>query len=75
MAILHGDEKNEGFPRRVSVKEFAVADFIKEHLLTNKPVIVCGSTQNWLAHKQWLNEDGTPNFSFLLQRFGILFSI
>lgn len=71
MAISNDANTNQSFPRRVSANEFAASDFIENHLVANQPVIISGETQNWLAQKQWLNEDGTPDFSFLLKQFGM----
>lgn len=70
MTVSNEPSVDREFPRRVSASEFAVSDFITNHLINNQPVIIRGCTQNWLACDKWLKEDGSPDFSFLLKQFG-----
>jgi hypothetical protein len=69
---FYGQDAAERFcPRRVHVSQFGVSEFIDKHLIENQPIIIVGCTQEWLAQKQWVREDGTPDLDFLLDQFGL----
>lgn len=73
---FYGENSSGRFcPRRVHCSEFAVSEFIDKHLIENQPVIIMGCTQDWQTRKQWIKEDGTPNFEFLLDQFGLFFGL
>lgn len=64
-------EEINNLPRRVSASDFSVSEFIEECLIENKPIIITGCTQNWLAVERWINKDRAVDFAFLLDRFGL----
>lgn len=45
--------------------------FIEHHLLKNKPCLL-GEwvTRDWGARSKWVQEDGSPNFTYLCKEFG-----
>ncbi|KAI6176867.1 JmjC domain-containing protein 4 [Aphelenchoides bicaudatus] len=71
MAIYGQCRSKSSYPRRVHVSELSTAEFIDKHLIENEPIIITGCTDNWQAQR-WLNEDGSPNYDFLLEQFGHL---
>jgi hypothetical protein len=71
MAISKECKKSD-YPSRVRATELSTAEFIEKYLIANQPLIITGCTADWLSTRKWLNADGTPNFSFLLEQFGKL---
>lgn len=52
-------------------KELSYSKFFKKYLLPNHPCMFSRRfTEDWKCRKQWVTEDGKPNFQKLLQEFG-----
>ncbi|KAI6240175.1 JmjC domain-containing protein 4 isoform X1 [Aphelenchoides fujianensis] len=65
-----GRPSTSSYPPRVDADQLSTADFIKNFLLPNKPVIITNATKGWKAVEKFLGDDGKPDFDFLLQEFG-----
>ncbi|XP_056246980.1 2-oxoglutarate and iron-dependent oxygenase JMJD4 isoform X2 [Seriola aureovittata] len=51
-------------------KELSYSKFFKKYLLPNHPCMFSRRfTENWKCRKQWVTEEGKPNFQKLLQEF------
>ncbi|XP_072220713.1 2-oxoglutarate and iron-dependent oxygenase JMJD4 [Leuresthes tenuis] len=51
-------------------KELSYSKFFKKYLLPNHPCMFSRRfTQDWKCRKQWVTEEGKPNFQKLLQEF------
>lgn len=45
--------------------------FIEQYLMKNEPCLLGEwATRSWGARKKWVNEDGSPNFSYLCEKYG-----
>lgn len=52
-------------------KELSYSKFFKKYLLPNHPCMFSRRfTEEWKCRRQWVTEDGKPNFQKLLQEFG-----
>lgn len=52
-------------------KELSYSKFFKKYLLPNQPCMFSRRfTEEWKCRKQWVSEEGKPNFQKLLQDFG-----
>lgn len=52
-------------------KELSYSKFFKKYLLPNYPCMFSRRfTEDWKCRKQWVTEEGKPNFQKLLQDFG-----
>lgn len=52
-------------------KELSYSKFFKRYLLPNHPCMFSRRfTEDWKCRKQWVTEEGKPNFQKLLQDFG-----
>ena len=52
-------------------KELSYSKFFKKYLLPNHPCMFSKRfTEEWKCRKQWVSEEGKPNFQKLLQDFG-----
>jgi hypothetical protein len=71
MAFCGEDASKRYYPRRVFAQEFSVSEFIDKHLIENQPVIISECTRDWQAQQRWIQADGTPDFDFLLDQFGL----
>ncbi|KZV52165.1 jmjC domain-containing protein 4-like [Dorcoceras hygrometricum] len=59
-----------GEVERVDGKRLNYAEFIKNYMARNQPVILTGLTDDWRACKEWVSADGKPNLRFLSSQFG-----
>ncbi|XP_073274322.1 arginine-specific demethylase JMJ20-like isoform X1 [Primulina huaijiensis] len=55
---------------RVDGKQLNYAEFVKNYMARNQPVILTGLTDDWRACKEWVSADGKPDLKFLSSRFG-----
>ncbi len=44
--------------------------FARNYMQPNTSVMVSGLCNEWPAFRDWVQEDGTPNYSFFIDRFG-----
>lgn len=52
-------------------KDLSYSKFFKKYLLPNHPCMFSRRfTEDWNCRKQWVTEEGKPNFQKLLQEFG-----
>lgn len=52
-------------------KELSYSKFFKKYLLPNHPCMFSRRfTEDWKCRRQWVSEEGKPNFQKLLQEFG-----
>ena len=53
-------------------KEISYSTFFKKYLLPNHPCVFSRRfTEDWRCRRQWVTEEGKPNFKTLLQEFGM----
>lgn len=55
---------------KLNGKELSYSDFVEKYLVQNQPVILTGLMEDWRACKDWVSNDGEPNFDFLSTHFG-----
>nr|XP_054767212.1 2-oxoglutarate and iron-dependent oxygenase JMJD4-like [Lytechinus pictus] len=64
--------KGEGFGDIAFVKEIlSYNEFFQSFLLPNRPCLLDKhATENWRSVREWVREDGTPNFEYIEATFG-----
>ncbi|GAB4822997.1 hypothetical protein N2152v2_010043 [Parachlorella kessleri] len=55
---------------RRHASELSYSDFVRDFMAPNVPVVIEGTTEGWLACREWVCPDGSPDLDFLEQRFG-----
>ncbi|XP_077997736.1 2-oxoglutarate and iron-dependent oxygenase JMJD4-like [Glandiceps talaboti] len=66
-------EQRQFLPSKIDYidTEIGYMDFFLEYLFANKPCIVGKHvTEHWRSCREWVAEDGMPNFDFLVKNFG-----
>ena len=53
-------EDPKSIPRE-NIEDLPLEKFYLEYLLPNRPVIVCGATQEWGAARDWVTAAGEPD--------------
>lgn len=59
-----------GEVEKVDGKLLSYTDFVEKYLVKNQPVILTGLMDHWRACKDWVLDNGDPNFRFLSTYFG-----
>ncbi|KAK1172227.1 2-oxoglutarate and iron-dependent oxygenase JMJD4 isoform X1 [Acipenser oxyrinchus oxyrinchus] len=55
----------------IEKKDFSYSKFFEKYVLPNYPCVFSGRfTEDWNSRKQWVTQEGKPNFQRLLQDFG-----
>ncbi|XP_075779078.1 2-oxoglutarate and iron-dependent oxygenase JMJD4 [Pelodiscus sinensis] len=53
------------------VESFSYSDFFRDYLIPNHPCVFSAKfTEGWGSRRNWVTQDGKPNFDYLLQHFG-----
>lgn len=48
-------------------------EFVEQCLLKNKPCLLGDwATRSWGAREKWIKQDGSPNFTYLCENYGLL---
>ena len=54
--------------------DISLEGFQKLHLLPNRPCILSAEfTKSWNSRRDWVDENGMPNFTYLAENFGKMF--
>ncbi|XP_024025319.1 jmjC domain-containing protein 4 isoform X1 [Morus notabilis] len=55
---------------KVNGKEISYREFVEKNVDKNQPVVLTGLMEDWRASRDWVTENGKPNFQFFATHFG-----
>eukprot|EP01083_Nonionella_stella_P149570 475277_1 len=73
MTTVQNDSGDSGPPCGAILRsaQISSSDFLRKFLLKNRPLILTNATSGWNASDLWVSDEGTPNFAYLLENFGV----